>query len=472
MKVVEIDDAQFLVLAACKTGRHNVFIFDASWLWRSAEYESKIKSMMSEVASSASASAADADAIIYRVISRGSDEVEDTLFDRFGVSSFPLLLTPSHEGWTTFDSSVSSTDSEQNSLAEQQYVDLPLLFSDANGVGTLFVGGDRSSVGKSSSCLGLLAALIDSGVSASDIGYIKPITQCEAEQPVTIYCNAHGIECVGIGPVVFFKGFTRAFLAGDTETSEELLQKACSAVKSMRSRRKFVLVDGVGYPAVGSICGISNAHVAAKLNAPAILIGKSGVGDAVDSHNLNSVFFQYHGVNVLGGIFNKIALEGFYNLESVREAVGSYFNQRNDNQKAYGFVPIINMGDEGKSLQDKITKTFAEHVDIKSLIWDLYMHTLQKNENPFENIFSSATTDQAQEYSHVQEIESSTKMKINLVRKQPGGSNIDYTSSAKKTKINPSTTISRVPEQEASKASKRSREEIENLAKSQGAKGG
>ena len=100
------------------------------------------------------------------------------------------------------------------------------------------------------------------------------------------------------------------------------------------------------------------------------------------------------------------------------------------------------------------------------------MHTLQKNENPFENIFSSATTDQAQEYSHVQEIESSTKMKINLVRKQPGGSNIDYTSSAKKTKINPSTTISRVPEQEASKASKRSREEIENLAKSQGAKGG
>ena len=47
-------------------------------------------------------------------------------------------------------------------------------------------------------------------------------------------------------------------------------------------------VSGVGYPAVGSICGISNADAAKALHASVLLVGKSGVGDAVDSFNLNS----------------------------------------------------------------------------------------------------------------------------------------------------------------------------------------
>ena len=62
---------------------------------------------------------------------------------------------------------------------------------------------------------------------------------------------------------------------------------------------------GVGYPAVGSICGISNAAVALRLEAPVIIIGKKGVGDAVDSYNLNATFFEARNVHVLGGIFNR-----------------------------------------------------------------------------------------------------------------------------------------------------------------------
>ena len=57
----------------------------------------------------------------------------------------------------------------------------------------LFVSGDRSSVGKTTTCLGLLASLVESGVPASSLAYIKPVTQCEAEQPVSRYCRATGI---------------------------------------------------------------------------------------------------------------------------------------------------------------------------------------------------------------------------------------------------------------------------------------
>lgn len=80
-----------------------------------------------------------------------------------------------------------------------------------------------------------------------------------------------------------------------------------------------VIVDGVGYPAVGSICGVSNADVAHALRAPVLLVGKSGVGDAVDSYNLNASFFESRGVRVLGGVFNRISTSGYYSLQRCRE---------------------------------------------------------------------------------------------------------------------------------------------------------
>jgi BioD-like phosphotransacetylase family protein len=126
------------------------------------------------------------------------------------------------------------------------------------------------------------------GVKPSELAYIKPVTQCEAEQSVVKFCNLTGIACEGIGPVVFYRGFTRAFLDGQAGTSEELIQSAVAAVDTIQRGKKIVVVDGVGYPAVGSICGISNADVARALGAPVLLVGKSGVGDAVDSFNLNA----------------------------------------------------------------------------------------------------------------------------------------------------------------------------------------
>lgn len=44
------------------------------------------------------------------------------------------------------------------------------------------------------------------------------------------------------------------------------------AVQALRVGRKVVIVDGVGYPAVGSVCGVSNAAIAATLHAPVLLV--------------------------------------------------------------------------------------------------------------------------------------------------------------------------------------------------------
>lgn len=208
-------------------------------------------------------------------------------------------------------------------------------------MGQLFLSGDRSSVGKSSMCLAILVSLLRKGVPPSALAYIKPVTQCEAEQPVTLFCNRVGITNRGIGPVVFYKGFTRAYLNGETAPAHSLLEEAHAAVMEISQGKAFTLVDGVGYPSVGSICNLSNADVARQLNAPVLLIGKSGVGDAVDSYNLNSAYFELKGVRVLGGVFNKLPLDGYYSLDNCKDAVTMYFEQFKPHEMPYGFVPTI-----------------------------------------------------------------------------------------------------------------------------------
>jgi BioD-like phosphotransacetylase family protein len=116
----------------------------------------------------------------------------------------------------------------------------------------IFVAGDRSQVGKSSSCLGLLGTLHEKlGYKSEDLAYIKPVTQCEGTQLITRYCEEKGIAHVGIGPVVFFSGFTRSFLQGEQGTTDDLLRTIQKSVENLSREKKIVIVDGVGYPAVG-----------------------------------------------------------------------------------------------------------------------------------------------------------------------------------------------------------------------------
>ena len=255
----------------------------------------------------------------------------------------------------------------------------------------IFVAGDRSSVGKSSVCLGIIGTLIHKfGYAPSSLAYIKPATQCEARQLVQAYCDSKGIACRAIGPLVYYKGFTRAFLAGETgQTTEELLAECGRAVDEIAQGKRIVLVDGVGFPAVGSICGTDNASVAiacgyptAKLSGDTvqrrppgvIVVGGSGVGAAVDAFNLNASYFEMGKVPVMGGIFNKLSTEGYYSLENCKQQLTSYF-QQSEFQKlldraAFGFVPLFDgLGDDDAIKHvDKFIQIFGEHVDIKRIL--------------------------------------------------------------------------------------------------------
>lgn len=264
----------------------------------------------------------------------------------------------------------------------------------------IFIAGDRSQVGKSSICMGLLGALLKTGkYKPSDLAYIKPATQCEQTQLVEAFCKHKGIDaCVPIGPIVYYKGFTRSFLKGETgENSEQLLQNASEAVDSLAKGKKVVIIDGVGYPAVGSITGTDNASVALacgvpftmaqstqRAPVPVLLIGKSGVGDAVDSFNINATYFIHRNIPVVGSIFNKLSLNGFYSLQNCKEAIEMYFHKFQPDKKAFGFIPeiqslsnarenIANIAQEEHMQQaldaaDLFVEEFRKHVNVDDIV--------------------------------------------------------------------------------------------------------
>lgn len=311
----------------------------------------------------------------------------------------------------------------------------------------IFIAGDKSQVGKSSISLGILGSLLVTSskhnnndenyrYQPEDLAYIKPATQCEQTQLIEHYCKHKGIEaCVPVGPIVYYKGFTRAFLRGEVGyTEEELLEMAARAVDDVCEGKKVVVVDGVGYPAVGSITGTDNASVAVacgrpfddasssashddvmssagedemgaacngaaachgaeahknRAPIPVLLVGKSGVGDAVDSFNLNATYFANRNVPVIGAIFNKLSTEGFYSLENCKEAIDIYFSKRQPKRKAYGYIPEIPslknareaMADDNvsseveklkKSLQmaNSFVEEFSKCVDVHDILRD------------------------------------------------------------------------------------------------------
>lgn len=265
----------------------------------------------------------------------------------------------------------------------------------------IFIAGDKSSVGKSSVCLGLLGNLLQSGRFAEDeLAYIKPATQSESTQLIQLYCNQHQVDgCVPIGPLVYYRGFTRAFLAGLTEGSDELLIQCGRAVDRLARKKKVVLVDGVGFPGVGSICGTDNPRVARACGYPiskehshnddtdyeperapmgVVLVGGSGVGAAVDAFNLNATYFEKYHVPVMGAIFNKLSETGYYSLENCKKEVTAYFQTYDEQgRRPFGFVPLYpDLGSsttsDGSALVmghvDTFLSIFGNHVDIAAIL--------------------------------------------------------------------------------------------------------
>jgi len=233
----------------------------------------------------------------------------------------------------------------------------------------IYVMGSESGAGKSTVCLGILAQLLASGYAPNQLAYIKPVTQCIAKQAVALFCEQTKIPCMGIGNLIFRKGFSRDFIDGLTKRSDELMAEVLASILSIGKDKDVVIIDGVGDPSVGSVVGVSNVDVALSLPCSVIFVGKPGIGVAIDNTVLCVSFMQYKGLTNIGIIYNKIPLSAF---DEIKKYITKRLPELLPGITLLGFIGKEKI-DETRlknNVSEEIAQWFSSYIDRKTLLCD------------------------------------------------------------------------------------------------------
>jgi uncharacterized protein len=186
----------------------------------------------------------------------------------------------------------------------------------------LYLAATGQNRGKTTASLGLLDGFLQRGLRA---GFMKPVGQRTViddgepadEDAVLMRTTFHLPEPYSVlSPVHIPRGFTKAYIAG--EVVEDLGAKIATA-HARFAGHDVLLIEGTGHAGVGAVIGLSNATVAARLGAPAIIVSEGGVGRPIDEIVLNASLFASQGVLVAGAIVNKVDTKAQPGIERVLE---------------------------------------------------------------------------------------------------------------------------------------------------------
>jgi len=176
----------------------------------------------------------------------------------------------------------------------------------------VFIAATGQNVGKTTICLGLIAALKK---HFDSVGFIKPVGQQHVtvqsgqvvDKDAYLFKHHFALESSweNMSPVIIPRGFTRNFLDGQVDENA-LLNKIVQSYDQVTNAHSFTIVEGTGHVGVGSIIALSNARVAAALNLDMIIIASAGLGSAYDELALNIALCKEHGVNIRGIILNRV----------------------------------------------------------------------------------------------------------------------------------------------------------------------
>jgi len=189
----------------------------------------------------------------------------------------------------------------------------------------IFVAATRMNDGKTTTCLGLTAALQSMGLH---VGYIKPIAQRvvmsgedQVDEDTLLIEGLFDLDVpiAAMSPVAIGPDFTKQYLENPEEIGPQLKDRICRAFDRTAYGKDIVVVEGSGHAGVGSVFGASNADNARVLGSKAILVAAGGIGKPIDEIALNKALFDKAGVEVVGAILNKVMPD---KLEFIRDFAG------------------------------------------------------------------------------------------------------------------------------------------------------
>ncbi len=178
----------------------------------------------------------------------------------------------------------------------------------------IFIAATGQNIGKTTTSLSILYR---AQKKYGRVGFIKPI----GPKPVTV----RGVDSDKdallmaqicgkmrdirlMSPVVLQHDTTRKVVEGEI-SADTLRQQILHACAEMEKKCDFLVIEGAGHAGVGSVLGLSNARIAKMLNAPVLMVTGGGLGNVVDSVNMNLALFEKEGVEVRAIMANKLIPE-------------------------------------------------------------------------------------------------------------------------------------------------------------------
>ncbi len=189
----------------------------------------------------------------------------------------------------------------------------------------IFVAATRMNDGKTTTCLGLTAALQSMGLH---VGYIKPIAQRivqsgedQVDEDTLLIEGLFNLDIpiAAMSPVAIGPEFTKNYLENPEVIGPQLKDRICRAFDRAAYGKDIVVVEGSGHAGVGSVFGASNADNARVLRSKALIVAAGGIGKPIDEVALNKALFDKAGVEVVGVILNKVLPD---KVEFIRDFAG------------------------------------------------------------------------------------------------------------------------------------------------------
>jgi phosphate acetyltransferase len=190
----------------------------------------------------------------------------------------------------------------------------------------LFVAATGQHIGKTTTCLGLVAGLQK---RYAHVGFMKPVGQEHVEtdsglhvdKDVVLFKEYFHLKSPEewMSPVLFPRGFTRDYLDGKID-HPAMVDKIFRAFRAIADHHDVTVVEGTGHCGVGSIVNLNNAQAAALLRLPIIIVASGGLGSAFDELALNWVLCEQAGAKVAGVILNRV-------LPDKRDMIESYMSK-------------------------------------------------------------------------------------------------------------------------------------------------
>lgn len=242
----------------------------------------------------------------------------------------------------------------------------------------VYVAASSQHVGKTTSTLGLMAAIREKGI---DVGYCKPVGQRyviveggeKVDKDAVLFAGMMDfpLEPHLHSPVIISEGVTTEYI--EDKSRFHFHDKIEKARTILEDRHEFMIYEGTGHPGVGTVIDLSNADVAALLNAPVILIVEGGIGKTIDRIAADLALFREKKVRCIGVIINKVRIE---KLDKVLYFVGKKLKEYD--LRVLGALPYQ------QSLSSPILENICEEVGGSPIIFEENMS------NRVEGIISGA----------------------------------------------------------------------------------